>query len=143
MGILRAILITIEIICSVLLIGLILLQKSKDEGLGLAFGVGVGETLFGSRAGNVLTKITIGLAALFLVNTVLIGLTYRGGATTGSVTDALPADRPAAAQPVTPGPAQVPLTGGDAGGGAPIAPVPVAPGPATPAPAPAPSGGTP
>ena len=50
MGVLIGILFSIEAIISVLLIGIILLQKSKDEGLGLAFGAGVGETDFGGRA---------------------------------------------------------------------------------------------
>ena len=92
MGVFKVILIVIEVITSILLIGVILLQKSKDEGLGLAFGAGVGETLFGSRAGNVLTKITIGLAVVFLVNTLLIGMVLRRGVSSGSVTDGLPAE---------------------------------------------------
>jgi preprotein translocase subunit SecG len=94
----------IEVITSILLIGVILLQKSKDEGLGLAFGAGVGETLFGSRAGNVLTKITIGLAVVFLVNTLLIGIVLRSGTTSGSVTDRLPSEQAAPAP--TAGPEQ-------------------------------------
>lgn len=134
MGVIKVILIVIEVITSILLIGVILLQKSKDEGLGLAFGAGVGETLFGSRAGNVLSKITIGLAVVFLVNTLLIGVLLRSGSnTSGSVTDSLPAEQsmpapsadaeqgammpegsvPAApestpATPVTPAPAETP-----------------------------------
>ena len=90
MGMLRVVLVLIEIVSGALLIGVILLQKSKDEGLGLAFGAGVGETLFGSRAGNVLTKITIGLAVVFMANTLLIGYVMSGGTTTGSITDDLP-----------------------------------------------------
>lgn len=64
----------IEILCAILLIGVILLQRSKEHGLGgLAFGAGMGETLFGARAGNVLTRATVVLAVVFLVNTALIG----------------------------------------------------------------------
>jgi preprotein translocase subunit SecG len=87
---LKVLLVLIEIISGVLLVGVILLQKSKDEGLGLAFGAGVGETLFGSRAGNVLTKITIGLGIVFMVNTLLIGYVFSGATSSGSVTDDLP-----------------------------------------------------
>jgi preprotein translocase subunit SecG len=102
MPIIKGFLIVIEVLSSVLLIGVILLQKAKDEGLGLAFGAGVGETLFGSRAGNVLSKITIGLAIVFLVNTMLIGLIISGGhSTSSSITDGLPS-APASA-PVVPG----------------------------------------
>ena len=107
MGILIGILFSIEAVISVLLIGIILLQKSKDEGLGLAFGAGVGETLFGSRAGNVLSKITIGLAASFLLITIWIGYLLSGSARSISVTDRLPGStapmqRPAPAQQQAP-----------------------------------------
>jgi len=76
MGILRILLIVVEVATSLLLIGVILLQKTKSEGLGLAFGAGMGETLFGSRAGNVLTKITVILAMVFLANTTILGVLF-------------------------------------------------------------------
>jgi len=62
-------------------------------------GAGVGESLFGSRAGNVLTKITIGLAVVFLMDTLILGYMASGKITSGSVTDQLPAERSAPAQP--------------------------------------------
>ena len=47
----------IMLVSCFLLIGLILIQRSKNEGMGgLAMGAGMGEALFGSRAGNVLTR---------------------------------------------------------------------------------------
>jgi len=101
-------LIFIEVVTALLLIGIILLQKTKDEGLGLAFGAGVGESLFGSRAGNVLTKITIGLAVVFLSDTLLIGYMSAGTVRSGSVTDQLPADRSAPAAPMGAAPASIP-----------------------------------
>lgn len=77
MGVLHVILILIEAVTCLLLMGVILLQKSKGEGLGTAFGGGgMGETLFGSRTGNVLTKITVTLAIVFLANTILIGVLF-------------------------------------------------------------------
>lgn len=144
MGIIKGFLILIEIVSSVLLIGIILLQKAKDEGLGLAFGAGVGESLFGSRAGNVLTKITVGLAVVFLVNTLLIGVMVsgRGGTQGGSLTDRLPST-PAA--PMAP-PAQALPTAGDMGTAPSVPATPVESTPvavpvpsATPAPVPAPA----
>ncbi len=80
MAILRALLIVFEVLVSLLLIGLILLQKSREQGLGLAFGANVGESLFGSRAGNVLTKGTVILGSIFAANTLVLGLLYAGGA---------------------------------------------------------------
>ncbi len=79
MLILQYILVTVEVICSLLLIALILVQKSKSEGMGLAFGSGMGEALFGSRAGNVLTKLTIVFASVFLINTLLLSIVYASG----------------------------------------------------------------
>ena len=56
MIILKSILLIVLVISSISLIGLILLQRSKSEGLGLAFGASTGESLFGARAGNVLSS---------------------------------------------------------------------------------------
>ena len=103
MGFLHGLLIFVEVISALLLIALILLQKTKDEGLGLAFGAGVGETLFGSRAGNVLTKITIVLAVVFLLDTLWLGYLASGTVTSGSVTDKLPASVPVQSAPAVPG----------------------------------------
>jgi preprotein translocase subunit SecG len=137
MGIIKAILIVFEVIVSVLLVGLILIQKSKDEGLGMAFGSGVGETLFGSRAGNVLTKLTIGLAIAFLINTTILSLVFtRSSASASSLVDWLPAG-PAPAQAPAPGPGPAPtaplLPAATAPAAAPAAPLtPAAPAPAAP-----------
>jgi preprotein translocase subunit SecG len=76
MEILRYALIVVEVLCCLMLIGVILLQQSKSQGMGLAFGGGMGETLFGSRAGNVLTKITVVLAFIFLANTTVLGILF-------------------------------------------------------------------
>jgi protein translocase SecG subunit len=78
MEILRYILLFIEVACSLFLIGLVLIQKSKSEGLGMAFGAGMGENLFGSRAGNVLTKMTVVFAVIFMANTLVLTLVYAG-----------------------------------------------------------------
>ncbi len=71
--IIKAILFSIEAICSVLLITIILMQKAKG-GLGLAFGGGMGEQMFGARAGNVLTRATIVLSIAFMVNTMILAI---------------------------------------------------------------------
>ncbi len=78
MEVVRAILIVIEGLIGILLVGVILLQRARNEGLGLAFGAQVGETLFGSRAGNVLTRITVWLGSAFIVATVLLAFLYSG-----------------------------------------------------------------
>ncbi len=73
---LKALFIVVEVLSCLLLIGLILLQKSKSEGLGLAFGAGAGESLFGGRAGNVLSKATVVVGIAFLANTLVLGVLF-------------------------------------------------------------------
>lgn len=73
----KYLLITIEVIVGLLLIGVVLLQRSKDQGLGLAFGAGMGESLFGSQAVNVLIKITIVLSCIFFLNTMILARIMR------------------------------------------------------------------
>jgi preprotein translocase subunit SecG len=73
---LKTLFIVIELVSCLLLICIILLQKSKSEGLGLAFGAGAGESLFGARAGNVLSKATVVLGIVFLANTLVLGILF-------------------------------------------------------------------
>ncbi len=54
------------VIAAILLIGLILLQPAKSGGMGAAFG-GVGESVFGGKASNHLTKATVYLTAIFFI----------------------------------------------------------------------------
>ena len=95
MGIVRILLLVVEAACGLLLIGVILLQKSKSEGLGMAFGSGMGEALFGSRTGNVLTKITITLGITFLVTTTLLAM-ISTSSRERSLIDERVADQPSA-----------------------------------------------
>jgi len=108
-------LIIVEVIIGLLLIGLILLQRSKDQGLGLAFGAGMGESLFGSQAVNVLVKITVVLAAVFFLNTMILA---RLVTVSRSKTQAMalpqipvPAGMPAAAPAETAIPSEAPAGG--------------------------------
>ena len=71
-NIIKIVLTVVEISVCLLLITAILIQKSKTQGAGLAFGSGVGETLFGGQIGNVMTKVTVILAIVFLVNTTVL-----------------------------------------------------------------------
>ncbi len=80
MAVIRTLLIILEAAGSLALIGLILLQKSKSEGLGLAFGGGGNDSLLGARAGNVLTKATVGIGIAFLINTLILGMLFAGSA---------------------------------------------------------------
>ena len=73
---LKALFIVILVLSCFLLIGLVLLQRSKNEGLGLAFGAGAGESLFGARAGNVLSRATVLLGIVFMASTLILGVLF-------------------------------------------------------------------
>lgn len=105
MNVIRTLLIILEAACCLSLIGLVLLQKSKSEGLGMAFGGGGNDSLFGARAGNVLTKATIGIFILFLVNTLVLGKLFAGSANESLMDQAVlntpaPVSQPAPVVPV-------------------------------------------
>lgn len=103
MDIIRILLIFIEVVSSLLLIGIILIQQSKGGGLGTAFGGGAGDSLFGARAGNILTKITVTLGIVFMVNTLFLALVYAHRPDKSLMATAAPLSAPAA-----PGPAAAP-----------------------------------
>jgi preprotein translocase subunit SecG len=81
----RYILLVVEVVVAILLVATILLQRSKDQGLGLAFGGGMGESLFGAQAVNVLVKITITLAVIFFLNTIILARMFASPRTGRSV----------------------------------------------------------
>ncbi len=59
-------LVILEIFIAILLIVVILMQSGKGSELGMSFGAGASQTLFGGAgAGNFLTKTTAVLATLF------------------------------------------------------------------------------
>ncbi len=60
------------VISAILLIGLVLLQDEQGDGMGGIFGGGSG-TAFGSRSGNILTRVTSILSIIFLVSAFVIG----------------------------------------------------------------------
>ena len=140
MTILKYLLLIIEVVCSFLLVVVILLQKTKSQGLGMAFGAGMGETLFGSRAGNVLSKITIGLGITFLVCTLFLGMIFAnahearqqgrglmGGSAAAPVQrakPAVPASPAAPVQPAQPAPVAAPAAAAPATPAAAAVPAP-------------------
>ena len=66
MGLIGGILLVLMGISAVLLVLVVLVQDDQGEGIGGIFGGG-SSTAFGSRSGNVLTRFTAVLAAIFLV----------------------------------------------------------------------------
>jgi preprotein translocase subunit SecG len=66
MGLLSIVLLVIFAIASLLMILVIMLQDDQGEGIGGLFGGG-SSSAFGSRSGNILTRFTTVLGAIFIV----------------------------------------------------------------------------
>ena len=71
MSILTVFLYAMVVVISLLLIGIVLIQPAKSGGMGAAFG-GIGESVFGAKAGSHLTKATVVMTTLFFVLTLLL-----------------------------------------------------------------------
>jgi len=66
MAVIGIVLLVIMAVSAVLLVLVVLVQDDQGEGIGGIFGGG-SNTAFGSRSGNVLTRLTAALAAIFLI----------------------------------------------------------------------------
>lgn len=78
---LYTLLIVLHLVASACLIGLVLMQSAKGEGLSGAFGMGGGaQSLFGADTATVLTKGTVVMAILFAVTCLSIAMVqlHRG-----------------------------------------------------------------
>ena len=66
----------IFVLAALILTLVVLIQDDQGEGIGGLFGGG-SSTPFGSRSGNVLTRFTGIVAAVFLITSVVVGLVNR------------------------------------------------------------------
>ena len=82
MGILSTVLLVFFVIVAILLILLVLIQTEEGDSLGGIF-TGGSSSAFGSRSGNVLTRTTTVLGALFLVVSLGLALLNRTSGGTG------------------------------------------------------------
>jgi preprotein translocase subunit SecG len=100
---------------SLLLIGLVLLQKNRGAGLSGAFGGVGGHSAFGTKTGDFLTWVTVGLVAVFLLLNIAGNYAFEPesiGAAAPTLAPSAPADagqtpspaRDAAPQPASPAP---------------------------------------
>ena len=82
MSILSVVLLVFFVIVAILLILLVLAQDEEGDSLGGIFAGGSGSA-FGSRSGNVMTKATTALGALFLIISLSLALLHRSSAGSG------------------------------------------------------------
>ena len=126
MSILLGILTFVLILVSLFLVLIVLMQKSKDSGMGAALGGGAAEAAFGADTTNVLSKSTIYAGVIFFVLAFVLylGRISEHKTAASAAGSALP-NMPAAAAPVTPAPNAAATTT------APAVTVPAATAPAT------------
>ena len=103
-GILMKFVAVLFVMVSVVLILVILIQKGRGGGLSGAFGGGMASGLLGSKTGDFLTWVTIGLVAVFLGLAVLMAKFFRPSVSEyGVETPAVTTGQPAEATTAQPG----------------------------------------
>lgn len=87
----------VEIAVALLMVAVVMLQPPKDQsgGMGSAFGGKFGEEVFGGRTGNVLSRTTIVLGILLILNSLAIAFCMRGGLRETSLADRQVQEAPA------------------------------------------------
>lgn len=108
------------LICAVILILIILIQKGKGGGLGAAFGGGLASGILGSKTGDFLTWVTIAMVGVFLTLAVVMAKFYKPsisdfGAGQPQPTQQLPAQQPPVQQQL-PQSSEPPLAPAETGG---------------------------
>ena len=72
-------LIIIQLILAILLVSLVLLQGSDNEGLGLGGGGGAGGMMSARGSANLLSRLTALVATLFMIMSVVLTITASVG----------------------------------------------------------------
>ncbi len=97
------VLITIHVLVALLLIGVVLIQRGQGADMGVSFGGGGAQTLFGSRgSGSFLGKLTGGLAATFMLTSLTLAFfsqQHTGSVVERSIADQAPLTQPANSNP--------------------------------------------
>ncbi|MDE0341855.1 MAG: preprotein translocase subunit SecG [Deltaproteobacteria bacterium] len=90
---------TVHILVCLGLIVVVLLQTGKGTDMGAAFGGGSSTTVFGSSgAGNFLTRLTTGMAVVFMLTSLTLGYFSEQGTST-SVFDSVTPQTQTSPQP--------------------------------------------
>jgi preprotein translocase subunit SecG len=127
----------IHLFVTLLLIGVVLIQRSEGGGLGIGSSQGMGSFMSGRGTANLLTRTTAILAIIFMALSMALAALNKGGNVNRSILDTTPISAPApASAPALPASGAAPAgvaPGPVSGGGAPQTPAPAAPsGPSAP-----------
>ena len=134
MSYLIGILTVIHVLVALALIGLVLMQKSQDQGVGAAFGGGVTDTVFGAGTTTALVRMTIWCACILLGTTLILAVLHSRRSKGESLmqraiqTAPVPLGSQPPSLPLTPNasptPAAMPSVAANAPAAAPAAPTP-------------------
>ncbi|MFM2389158.1 MAG: preprotein translocase subunit SecG [Pseudomonadota bacterium] len=114
------VILAIHLILALLLVGVVLLQRSEGGGLGMGGGGG-GGVMTGRGAASALTRLTWILTAAFICTSITLTILAAAGSSASSVTDQFGGDAPAAAEvPLAPGTDLLPPAPADAPAEAPL-----------------------
>ena len=93
-------LVVVFLLVCIAMILLILIQRPQGGGLSGAFGAGggAGQTAFGTKTGDVLTIVTIGIFILFLVTAIILNFAARPASSAPSGPAVAPIGEPAPAE---------------------------------------------
>jgi preprotein translocase subunit SecG len=124
----------VHVVVAVFLIGLVLMQKSSEQGVGAAFGGGMTDTVFGGGTTTALVKLTIWCAGILLATTLVLAVLHTHRETSRSLMQRALESAPAAPAapigvPASPSPLTLPTTSSSPP--APLSPAPPAGGPGT------------
>ncbi len=87
------------VLCAVILILVILIQKGRGGGLSGALGGGMASGILGTKTGDFLTWITVGLVGALLLLTVAMAKFYRPTATSAVMGEPAAQTQPLRTQP--------------------------------------------
>jgi len=99
-GFIMTIVAVLFVICSIVLILVILIQKGKGGGLSAALGGGMASGILGSKTGDFLTWLTIVLVGIFLGLAVVLVKFYRPSVSAYDTGPVAPQKQPAGANDV-------------------------------------------
>ncbi|MFM1887574.1 MAG: hypothetical protein RL026_2731 [Pseudomonadota bacterium] len=105
---LHSLLLVVHILCAVLIVALVLIQRGKGADAGAGFGAGASGTVFGARgATTALSRATAILAGVFMVTSLSLAYTGKPDAAAGgsSVLEQMSSQPPAGADAVPVAPA--------------------------------------
>ncbi|HET6605747.1 MAG TPA: preprotein translocase subunit SecG [Rhodopila sp.] len=127
----NTVLLIVHLFVTLLLIGVVLIQRSEGGGLGIGGSQGMGSFMSGRGTANLLTRTTAILGVIFFALSMTLAALNKGGGVSTSILDTVPTSKPAPtttganpAAPPVPGAASAPARSAPSGAAAPATTAP-------------------